>query len=83
MITAADILAQVTAEKTQEDRIIGILQTLIAGQANLAQQLQDAIAASDQPTMQTVADELVANAAAMQAAADAIQPAPPPPAPTP
>ncbi len=78
MATLDDVRAAVAAERTVEDSVV----TLLEG---IAQQLAVAMASNDPVAMQTVVDDINANASRMAAAvaANTAPPAPPPPAPTP
>jgi low affinity Fe/Cu permease len=63
------------ATEVGEAKIIGILQSQSQGLKDLAQQLADAIAAGgNTAVVQAVADKMMADAATMEAAANAAQP---------
>lgn len=81
MATLADIQAALSAEKTEEDKIVGLLQQVRADNAALAADLAAAIAANDPAALQAVADQMNANTAAMQAAETALVGQAPQPAP--
>lgn len=68
MATIADIQAAVTAEKTVEDSVVTLLQTLSAD-------LKAALAANDPAALQAVVDSINTNAAALAAAVTANTPA--------
>lgn len=79
MATLAEALA---ADEAAEAKIIALLQSQAQGLKDLAQQLADAIAkGGDQAAVQAVADQMMADAATMEAAADAAQPPAAPPTP--
>ena len=71
MATLADITAAVAAEKTVEDSVVALLQTLSAD-------LKAALASNDPAAMQAVVDQIDANAKALADAVSANTPAAPP-----
>lgn len=68
MATLADIQNAVTAEKTVEDSVITLLQSIAA-------QLKTALAANDPAALQTIVDSINANASTMANAVTANTPA--------
>lgn len=72
MATLADITAAVTAEKTVDDSIVALLNSI-------AQQLKDAIANNDPAAMQAVVDQITANSKELSDAVTANTPAAPAP----
>lgn len=72
MANQADLMAALAAEKSEEDKIVGLLQAVRADNVSLAAQLAAAIAANDPAALQAILDQMNANTAAMQAAETAV-----------
>lgn len=81
MATLADIQAALASNAAAEDRIIALVRAQSVQITDLAAKLQDAINNNNPAVMQQIVDQLNADAAEMNAAADAAQQPGSPPAP--